>query len=243
MPSKKVQSLPKKRKHGARTLTRQKVRDVAMLRRLDSREECLLVLKSCSVFNEKHLYGIVLDHLLPICTVSPDYIAWNCALRDRVCDYPLDAGLSGVRFCFNECLTISTFLTLDIGLTTRHAPYQPSDERLFIAAADAIYTSLQSVSRVKGDKYANFQLDCDLAQIIDGSSPKEGIDPDNRLVYVDILKNQDIISITVGHDSPTKFNQLQKLTITITNDKFLNVPLRPFVTTRRITSISIYPLL
>jgi len=215
--------------------TTQKMRDAVMFESLNSRDECLSILKSCDMFNEKEIYGIVLDYLLASCAVSEDIP--TLMYHDRVGTIPLDAGLAGVRFCFNECLTFARLGdTFDIGLTTRRAPYQ----NYFIHARKALYVSLGNfLGLLNGMNGANHKL-TDMTTTL---SNTEKIYPENRLVFAEVLKKQDKMTVKIGYDSPSKPNQLDTVTVTVTIDRFDDMPLRPFITIRHTTPISVYPLL
>jgi len=118
--------------------------------KLATRQAALQVLRLLNLFNEKEIYGLVLDYLFTTCTMSPDlpWNPWNGAAGGRgftvVGGPAFTRGFFGARFCFTSPATFEKLRVVDIGLTRRTEPFDATHPRGYIDHQDATFFTAQS---------------------------------------------------------------------------------------------------
>lgn len=174
-------------------------------------EEFLRELNSFDVpiFNEKHLYRIVLGYALATCEISPEpakpkTCGGGMFWRNLVCSDPLFAGEddAGVRFCFGDMPTFLSLGNLDVGVTM--IP-RPKSNGALITSLESEYFRIMWAPSWKPSfriKHQNNEL-----PIV------SSVELADRLVFIDLNQRNGRLALRIAY-SPNQFptNTVQYIT-------------------------------
>jgi len=193
--------------------------------RWDPKHQCMKVLQALNLFDEKELYGIILDYALAKLTLSPDVpFVKGYLLRDRVGLQPVKPGQDATfRFIFSSYPLLATLGQLEIGLTIQSEPFTENSRNRYISHNDTDYVNIF----MKSDKYTAVR------QVIMHDYGKEiEIDVTNHLDYIDVEYSVNQLKVVVAY-SKSRDDPLQSASYSMKCSRFSNSLLYPFLNTRK----------